>query len=66
VNNNHVPHSIRTATPRELIRRINRRAYRLSTEAYERYRSEIEAAIAEGAISSDEIDNYQPALERSP
>lgn len=48
-------------TPRELKHRINKRAFQLSGEVYERYRAELEAAIAEGTTSTDAIDDWRPS-----
>lgn len=47
-------------TPRELRQRINKRAFQLSAQVYERYRAELDAAIAEGAVSKDDIEHWQP------
>jgi hypothetical protein len=47
-------------TPRELRHRINKRAFALSAQAYERYRAELEAAIAEGAVDPEFIDDWRP------
>lgn len=48
-------------TPREVRKHINRRAFALAEEAYERWRAELEAAIAEGAVSINELDNWRPS-----
>ena len=47
-------------TPREVKHRINKRAFALATTMYERFRAELDAAIAEGFISTDAIDDWRP------
>jgi hypothetical protein len=50
--------------PKALRRRINRRAYELAGKAFERYRAELHAAIAEDPVLINEIDTWRPSDQR--
>jgi hypothetical protein len=51
--------------PRQIRRLVNRRAFQLSAQTYERYRDELAAAIAEGAVSIEDIYDWRPHDRRS-
>ncbi len=50
--------------PREIRKRINKRAYALAVETFDRLRLELEAAIAEGTADASAIDTWTPSDQR--